>query len=150
MAANVQTFEEMLSTARFSDRPVQTPTAGPSEASPIDGVWTATWTYEELAAYRLLDGSELYDDIWGASTLSLKDGQGKWSAKNPSKETSDSFMYQVNGDTVTFDRDNSERSAMRWNFVGNQLVFKRDATLGIGPAGYVIQPWTRQAATGTP
>ncbi len=48
------------------------------------------------------------------------------------RDTRDSFTYQVKGDTVTFDRDSGERSVMRWNIVGDQLVFKRDATLGRG------------------
>ena len=147
-AANVQTFEDMLATVRFSNRPVQT--AEPGQASVIDGVWTATWTRDELAAYPLLNRDELYDDLWGNSTLSLKEGQGNGSIKNVTREARDSFTYQVKGDMVTFDRDSGERSVMRWSLVGDQLVFKRDASLGTGPTVYVIRPWTRQTATGTP
>jgi hypothetical protein len=141
-ATNVKAFEDMLTTIRFSDRPVQPPSQA-ANASPIDGVWVATWTYEELMASPLAAPAEFNDDNWGRYTLTFKQGQATESVTNAKKTSSGSFKFHVDGDTVTFERV-SERFVMRWSITGDQLVFRRDDALGIGPTPYVIKPWIRQ------
>ena len=52
-------------------------TAAPSGPTPIDGVWQASFTEEELAASpSLYDAGEINDGNWGDSTLTF-DGAGR-------------------------------------------------------------------------
>lgn len=153
MASEIKAFEAMLASIRFPDRrvtPAATPTsqsatsAASRVATPIDGVWTASWTYQELAASPLNDGTETNDQNWGRTTLTLKGGQATEATTNSRWSGSDRFAYSLQGNKVTFDRGNGEQFVMRWNLTGNQLRFIRDDTLGVGPTPYVIKPFSRR------
>jgi hypothetical protein len=158
--SKIKSFEEMLASIHFSDRPVQpatTPTSEPTPSSSstgtsqavtaIDGVWTAHWTYEELSKSPLTDpsGGELNDENWGLYTLNFKGGKASESVKNSKATTSGTFTYSLSGNTVTFHRNNGEEFVMRWSLQGDQLRFTRDETLGVGPTPYVIKPFMRKS-----
>ena len=155
-SAHLASFEQMLASIRFSVRPVQPPVAttvqstmqttmAPSAtASPIDGVWSASWTYEDLQSGPLLDSGELNDENWGAFTLTFDHGQMSTIEVNPRKSSSDSATFQVDGDTVVIKNQRGEKFAMRWLVKGDQLTFVRDASLGVSPTPFVIKPWIRQ------
>ena len=82
-AMELESFDQMLSSISFSDRAVEAPAAANTAATPIDGVWTATWTREELAASPLLTGGELNDENWGQYTLTFDHGQVNDRADQP-------------------------------------------------------------------
>ena len=154
--AHLASFEQMLASIRFSVRPVQPPVAttvqttmqttmAPSAtASPIDGVWSASWTYEDLQSGPLLDSGELNDENWGDFTLTIDHGQMSTTEVNLRKSSSGSATFQVDGDTIVIKNQSGEKFAMRWHVKGDQLTFVRDASLGVGPTPFVIKPWTRQ------
>jgi hypothetical protein len=146
MKKSLKSFERMLASIRFSERTAQTSSAPTGQAAtPIDGVWTASWTHDELVKSPLLIGKEeINDENWGQHTLTFKNGLAIEAVKNPHKTLSGSFQYSPDGDTVTFQRANGEQFIMRWTLKGNHLTFTRDASLGVGPTPYVIKPWTRQ------
>ena len=157
--SKIKSFEDMLGSIHFSDRPVQppaTPTSQPTPSSSstttsqavtaIDGVWTARWTYEELVRSPLLiDQGEVNDENWGLATLTLKRGKASESMKNQRASTSSTATYSLSGNIVTFRNDNGEVFVMRWSLKGDQLRFTRDDTLGVGPTPFVIKPFTRKS-----
>lgn len=145
LAADTRSFEEMLASLTFSDRrpqPAATPTA---EATPIDGVWTASWTYDELASGPLLDRGELNDENWGEFTISFDHGQLEQTQANDNLTGAGSGTYEVDGDVLVIIQDNGERFGMRWHLDRDQLTFARDDALGVCPTPFVIKPWTRQS-----
>ena len=150
--AHLASFEQMLASIRFSVRPVQPPAAttvqttmAPSAtASPIDGVWSASLTYEALRSGPLLDSEELNDENWGDFTLTFDHGQMSTTEVNPRKSSSGSATFQVDGDTVVLKTKSGEKFAMRWHLEGDQLTFVRDVSFGVGPTAFVIKLWIRQ------
>jgi hypothetical protein len=60
-------FEGMLSSVRFSDRAVQPVPVAPV-VTPIDGVWTASWTHDELVRSPVTEPGEVNDENWGRYT----------------------------------------------------------------------------------
>jgi hypothetical protein len=120
-------------------------TAVVAVATPIDGVWMASWTKDELAASTLLQHGEFNDYNWGQLTLTFKQGRFKGTQKNARKKSSDSGTLRVVVDTLVIDRDDNEHFVMRWSLKGDQLTLTGDEALGIGPTPYVMKPWVRQS-----
>lgn len=147
-SAHLDSFEQMLASIRFRDRTVLTPaktTMAPSTAvSPVDGVWTSSWTYEDLQNGPLLDSEEVNDENWGDFTLTFDHGQMSWTEVNPRRSSSGSATFQVDGDTFVIKTGSGEKFVMRWHLEGDQLTFVRDVSLGAGPTPFVIKPWIRQ------
>ena len=108
------------------------------------GVWSASWTYEDLRSGPLLDSEELNDENWGDFTLTFDHGQMSTTEVNPRKSSSGSATFQVDGDTVVLKTKSGEKFAMRWHLEGDQLTFVRDVSLGVGPTPFVIKLWIRQ------
>ena len=102
-------------------------------ASPIDGVWSASWTYEDLRSGPLLDSEELNDENWGDFTLTFDHGQMSTTEVNPRKSSSGSATFQVDGNTVVLKTKSGEKFAMPWRLEGDQLTFVRDVSFGVGP-----------------
>ena len=141
--AKVASFTDMLASISFRGSAGQsTSSSSPAAATPIDGVWSATWTYEELKKSPLLYGRfELNDKNWGTHTVTFKRGQGRESMSR--FKGFGGFTYSVKGDIVTIEEDHDE-FVMHWRISGNKLYFTRDDSLGAGPTGFVIKPFVRQ------
>jgi hypothetical protein len=146
-AAKVASFQDMLASVSFtggSAKPSAS-SAQPAAVTPLDGVWSASWTYEELkkSPLRYKDGDgELNDGNWGTYTLTFSRGKATEEITNPQFKGKDPFAYTVDGDVVTFQRGN-EQFVMRWKITGDKLQFIRDETLGVAPTPYVIKPYVR-------
>jgi hypothetical protein len=135
----------MLASVRFSDRVVEPPAGAPTPvATPVDGVWAASWTLEDLLRSPLLYGSgELNDGNWGQNTLTLQSGQYSLTVTNAKLTATDHGTYHVDGDTLTFVHG-TETFVMDWSVAGDQLTFSRDPSLGIAPTPLIIKPWARE------
>lgn len=142
-AMELESFDQMLSSISFSDRAVEAPAAANTAATPIDGVWTATWTREELAASPFLEQGELNDENWGEYTLTFDHGQVSAAQTNPKSTTTIRGKFHVDGDTLIWEQG-TDQFVMRWSIDGDQLTLTRDESLGIGPTPFVIKPYTRQ------
>lgn len=143
--AEFAAFETMLSTVTFRDEAPVTTTTVPGVASPIDGIWTTTVTFEELESSPLLyDRDEVNDENWGELTFTFELGQFTFAQENEGASYSSSGTFVVDGDVVELKLDNSEEFAWRWSLEGDTLTFERDEALGISPTPYLINPWTRQ------
>jgi hypothetical protein len=139
-------FTQMLASVRFSDRLPEAPAVSTAPAAtPIDGIWSQTVTYEELKSSPLLYGpEEVIDGNWGQSTMTLDKGKGTLSLINARQSFSNTFTYEVAGDIMTW-KVGAEHFVMRWRLEGDRLVFSRDTTIGIAPTPMIIEPWTRQS-----
>jgi hypothetical protein len=69
---------------------------------------------------------------------------GTLSLTNARQSFSNTFTYEVAGDTMTW-KVGAEHFVMRWRLEGDRLVFARDTTIGIAPTPMIIEPWTRQS-----
>ena len=139
----LESFDQMLSSIRFSDRAVQAPPAANAAATPVDGVWTATWTRDELAASPFLENGELNDENWGKYTLTFDHGKVTAAQTNPKSTSTIRGTFHVDGDTLIWEQG-TDQFVMRWSIDGDQLTLTRDESLGIGPTPFVIRPYTRQ------
>lgn len=142
-AVELASFDQMLASIRFSDRDVEAPVSSSAGATPIDGVWTATWTLDELAAAPLLDPSEVNDENWGQYTLTFAQGQATAAQTNPKKTSTFTGTFHIEGDTITWTLG-TDQFVMRWSISGDQLTLTRDDSLGIGPTPFIVKPFTRQ------
>ena len=140
----VAAFAQMLKTVTFANRAVELPADAPTAPTPIDGVWTASWTFDDLKSSPLLyDGSEVNDGNWGQDTLTFQAGQFSVHNVNPKDDETARGTFTVAGDVLTM-HHGTEQFVMHWSIDGNQLTLTRDTTLGIAPTPMVIRPWTRQ------
>jgi TRAP-type C4-dicarboxylate transport system substrate-binding protein len=103
-----------------------TASAAPALKSPIDGVWSACPT-----AQQILDvGGDAGDATnAGCFTMTLRDGiyyEGSGQNVGPRAGT-----YTVDGNLLTIDRDNGEHFAFTWTRLGDRL------SLDYGPAGSI-------------
>jgi hypothetical protein len=146
-AAKLASFQDMLASVNFtggSPKP-SVSSAQSAAVTPVDGVWSASWTYEELkkSPLRYRDGDgELNDENWGTLTLTFSRDKATEEISNSRFKGEDAFTYTVDGDVVTFQRGN-EQFVMRWKITGDKLRFVRDDTLGVGPTQYLIKPFVR-------
>jgi hypothetical protein len=115
-----------------------------TRAVPIDGVWTASWTRDELVRSPLTEPGEVNDENCGQCSLTFNRGRVIEAVKNRLATYSGSGSFRLDGDTFVYDRDNGEHFVMRWTIKGNQLTLKRDVSLGVGPTPFVIKPWVRR------
>ncbi len=141
---NFASFKDMLASGRFSDRAVQRLPAARA-ATAIDGVWTASWTHDELVRSPLTEPGEDNAENWGQYSLTFDRGRVTEAQQNPLATYSASGAFRLVGDTLVYDRDNGEHFVMRWSLKGNQLTLKRDESLGVGPTPFVIKPWVRRS-----
>jgi len=119
-----------------------------SKPSPVDGVYRASLTREELARSPLLyETGEVNDENWGDLTLTLNDGRVTFEQENDVTSTSTSGTYEVDGDTLVLDFTEGvnagETFTVRWSRFRDKLKFTRDEALGTIPTPYVIEPWDR-------
>jgi hypothetical protein len=133
-------FKDMLSSIRFSNRAVQ-PLPAAAAATAIDGIWTASWTHDELMRSPLTEPGEDNDENWGQYSLTFNRGRVTEAQQNPLATSSGSGTFRLVGDTLVYDRDNGEHFVMRWSLKGNQLTLRRDGSLGVVPTPFVIKPW---------
>jgi hypothetical protein len=144
-AVDYESFEEMLASLHFrEDATPATEPATATVASPIDGVWTTSVTYDELVNSPLLyDAGEVNTENWGDLTFILDSGRFVETQHNAEAVSAGTGTYSIEGDVLTLDRDNGEQFVMRWQVDGDTLVLERDDSLGIAPTPFVIKPWTR-------
>jgi hypothetical protein len=143
----LDSFAQMLASIRFSDRAVQAPLQQ-GATTPIDGVWTATWTYDDLKNSPLLVQIDLNDENWGDVTMTFDHGLGTFAQTNPKKTSSYSGTFRVEGDVLYWILQ-QEQFIMRWSITGDQLTLSRDESLGAGslsiaPTPLVLRPFTRR------
>jgi hypothetical protein len=151
--SDIASFEAMLTTLRFRERgaaasettATTATTATATAASPIDGIWTTSITFDQLAGSPLLlDADEVNDENWGELTFTFDHGRFALAQENPQAGSSMVGEFRVEGDTLLIDLDNREHFAMRWHVDGDVLTLVRDDALGIAPTPFVLQTWTRQ------
>ena len=119
-----------------------------AKPSPLDGVYRASFTREELARSPLLDESgEINDENWGDLTLTFDEGHVTFEQENDVTSTSTSGTYELDDDTILLDFTEGvnagETFAVRWSLFRDKLTFTRDEALGIIPTPYLIEPWER-------
>ena len=119
-----------------------------AKPSPLDGVYRASFTREELARSPLLDESgEINDENWGGLTLTFDEGHVTFEQENDVTSTSTSGTYELDDDTILLDFTEGvnagETFAVRWSLFRDKLTFTRDEALGIIPTPYLIEPWER-------
>lgn len=137
-------FENMLASISFRDESPVTTEPPAAVATALDGVWTTTFTEEELASSPLLDEpDEVNDQNWGDFVLTFDKGQYTMTQKNPKDSYTIAGTFTVDGDTLDLKLDNTEHFVMRWHIDGDTLAFERDDALGISPTPYVLKVWTR-------
>ena len=132
--------KDSTATTRASANASQTTTA-------LDGMWSTSFTRDELAASSLLiDAEEVNDQNWGEQTLTLQDGQVRFSQQNDIYRTSASGTFTVSADEVVFSFTEGvvmgETFGFRWSLDGDTLTFTREDSM-VGPTPYLIKPWTR-------
>jgi hypothetical protein len=137
-------FDQMLKSVTFANRAVELPADASTGPTPVDGVWAASWTFDDLKSSPLLyDRGELNDGNWGQETLTLQAGQFSIHSVNPKDDETVNGTFTVGGDVLTMNHG-TEKFVMHWSVDGNQLTLTRDTSLGIAPTPMVIRPWTRQ------
>ena len=119
-----------------------------AKPSPLDGVYRASFTREELARSPLLyESGEINDENWGELTLTFDEGRVTFEQENDATSTSTSGTYELDDDTVVLDFTEGvnagETFAVRWSLFRDKLTFTRDEALGIIPTPYLIEPWER-------
>jgi hypothetical protein len=112
--------------------------------TPVDGTWRTTFSKQALANSPLLmDGGELNDENWGTLTLSFHGDTWTIDQRNPLAQSVDRGTFTVAGDVLKATNERGEVFALRWNLYRNQLVLRRDVSLGVAPTGLVLQPFAR-------
>jgi TRAP-type C4-dicarboxylate transport system substrate-binding protein len=116
-----------------------------AEASPIDGVWTTSFTKDELVSSPFLsDGGEVNDGNWGDFELTMDQGRVRFTQHNAIESYTTAGTFSVDGDVVTYRYETGgnalETFTMRWSLFQDTLSFQRD---GITPTPYLVKPWTR-------
>ena len=119
-----------------------------SKASPVDGVYRANLTREELARSPLLyETGEVNDENWGDLTLTLDEGRVTFEQENDVTSSSTSGTYELDGDSLvlhfTEGVNAGETFAVRWSRFRDKLKLTRDEALGTIPTPYLIEPWDR-------
>ena len=112
--------------------------------SPVDGTWRTTFSKQALArSPLLLDAEEVNNDNWGTLTLTFQGDGWTLDQRNPDSHGSSWGSFTVAGDVLTVRNQKGEVFRMRWSTYRNQLVLRRDPTLGVAPTPIVLQPFTR-------
>ena len=119
-----------------------------AKPSPLDGVYRASFTREELARSPLLyESGEINDENWGDLTLTFDEGHVTFEQENDVTSTATSGTYELDDDTVVLDFTEGvnagETFAVSWSLFRDQLTFTRDEGLGIIPTPYLIEAWER-------
>jgi TRAP-type transport system periplasmic protein len=120
----------------------------PATASPIDGVWTTSFTRDELAASPLLlDSGELNDQNWGDFRMELNQGKVRLTQHNDLDHYSTSGTFTVDGNDVTLrpteGGNAGEVFTFRWSLFQDTLSFERHPSMPISPTPIILKPWTR-------
>ena len=119
-----------------------------SKPAPLEGVYRASLTREELARSPLLyDPDEINDENWGELTLTFDEGRVTFQQENDVTSSSTSGTYELDDDTVVLDFTEGvnagETFTVRWSLFRDKLTFTRDEALGDIPTPYVIESWDR-------
>lgn len=118
----------------------------PIARTPLDGVWTTTFSRAELASSPL-NHDETNDGNWGKMTLTFAHGRFEWTVTNSVTNWTGSGAYTVSGNSFALNQENGEIFTMRWSTYRDILTLRRDESLGVGPLPLVLKPWTRAKAT---
>ena len=137
-------FDQMLRSVTFANRAVELPADVSTAPTPVDGVWAASWTFDDLKSSPLLyDGASSTTGTGARRRSTLKAGQFSVHVTNPKLDETDHGTFTVDGDVLTIVHG-TEKFVMHWSIADDQLTFTRDTALGIAPTPMVIRPWTRQ------
>ena len=128
--------------------PATAPSDAPATTSPIDGVWTTSFTRDELAASPLLlDTGELNDENWGDFRLEFNQGKVSLTQLNDLDHYSTSGTFTVDGNDVTLRMTEGgnagEVFTFRWSLFQDTLTFQRHPSMPISPTPIILKPWTR-------
>jgi TRAP-type C4-dicarboxylate transport system substrate-binding protein len=118
-----------------------------AEATPIDGVYRATFTLADLQRSPfLMDTGELNDENWGAFILKIDRGRIDLALKNDTVDRTWTGTFSVLGDKVRFELPTyapGVHFGFRWALEGSTLTFRRDLDVGEGPTSFLVKPWTK-------
>lgn len=119
-----------------------------AEETPIDGVYTASFTKSELEkSPDLMDAGEMNDENWGDFKLTLRGGRVEFEQSNDRASSSTSGSYTVDGNTLVMEftagGNVGETFAARWSLYRDTLTFERDEELGLLPTPFLIKPWSK-------
>ena len=128
--------------------PASSPSSVPATTSPIDGVWTTSFTRDELAASPLLlDTGELNDQNWGDFRMVLDEGKVSLVQHNDLDHYSTSGTFTVDGDAVTFRPSEGgnagEVFTFKWSLFKDTLTLERHPSMPVSPTPLILKPWTR-------
>lgn len=128
--------------------PAPEPVDAPATTSPIDGIWTTSFTRDELAASPLLlDTGELNDGNWGDFRLVFDKGKVSLFQENALDQYSTSGTFTVDGNDVTLrpteGGNAGEVFTFRWSLFQDTLTFERHPTMPVSPTPIILKPWTR-------
>jgi TRAP-type C4-dicarboxylate transport system substrate-binding protein len=115
-------------------------TAPPSQGdTPIDGTWRACPTVQDILAAGGDPGEAAGND--GCYTMDLHGGL----FKEGGSAAADTLAghYSVDGNLVTFDRNNGERFVFTWTLLGDRLSFGHGPAGSISPAPVRALPFER-------
>jgi TRAP-type C4-dicarboxylate transport system substrate-binding protein len=128
--------------------PAVSPPSAPATTSPIDGVWTTSFTRDELAASPLLlDTGELNNENWGEFRMVLDEGRVSLEQHNDLDHYSTSGTFTVDGNDVTLrptvGGNAGEVFTFRWSLFQDTLTLERHPSMPVSPTPLIIKPWTR-------
>jgi TRAP-type C4-dicarboxylate transport system substrate-binding protein len=129
--------------------PTGEPTPGASaEPTPIDGVWTTSFTLDKFLNSPLLMPGEPSGQNWGDFEMILANGRITFSQANdqdPHYKTSG--VFSVSGRDVTFRFLSGgmvgETFTFTFSLYQNTLTFKRHPSVPVSPTPIVLQAWTK-------
>lgn len=122
--------------------------SAPAEPTPIDGVWTTSFTLDEfLNSPQLLPG-EPSGQNWGEFEMILADGRITFSQANEQDPPyTTSGVFTVSGRDVTFRFLSGGMAGEAFTFTfslyQDTLTFERHPTVPASPTPIVLKPWTK-------
>ena len=109
-------------------------------ATPVDGVYRADVTREQLKRAPGFDAGEDNPGNTGHFRLQLRDGRYRLSGSEDGVDQEGDFA--VKGDILTFLNWNGEDDfSYRWSLYRGALTLKK---IGGGPSPFVVHPWRRE------
>jgi hypothetical protein len=133
--------------ALVGDAPVQAVSCGSATASaapsplqtPIDGVWRACPTVQQI----LDAGGDPGEAQGNAGCYTMDLHGGVFKEGGAAAADREAGRYSVEGNLVTFDRNNGERFVHTWDLLGDQLSFGKGPPGSISPAPLRAVPFDR-------
>jgi TRAP-type C4-dicarboxylate transport system substrate-binding protein len=122
--------------------------SAPAKGTPIDGVWTTSFTLDEFLNSSHLMPGEPSGQNWGEFEMILADGRITFSqANDQDPHYTTSGVFTVSGRDVTFRFLSGgmvgETFKFTFSLYQDTLTFERHPTVPVSPTPIVLKPWTK-------